>query len=203
MVDTVLCEVPSQKLLVHGDAVGDRAAGEVGVEPVHMVSRVSHAGVQPKRLGDVDDSFFIDAEGNRIGQKRLGRELLDGEPARYTERPDGLLPLVRRRGKKGIVLREPAHRSSWPCHRHRHGPAAAEPERLKNTISGQKSFLCTLPVSREDRGGDRNNRHRRRDSRFIDRLTRAGNDVIIFRIRWIHAGWEVKSEFVRNKDDER
>ena len=75
----------AQIFLVHGHAVGDGPAGQVVVEPVHVPAGVGHAGAMTERLGDVDDPLFIDAEGDRVGQERLGREQLDGQPRRHAE----------------------------------------------------------------------------------------------------------------------
>ena len=83
-----------QVFLVHGHAIGDRPAGQVVVEPVHVPARVGHPLVQAERLGDVSDPFLIDAEGDRVGQERLGGEQLDLEPGRHAERPDRSLSLV-------------------------------------------------------------------------------------------------------------
>ena len=91
-VDTLANPAP-EVFLVHRHAVGDRPAGQVVVEPVHVLARVGHPVAEAKRLGDVDDPFFIDAEGDRVGQERLGREQLDGQPSRHAERPDRSLRL--------------------------------------------------------------------------------------------------------------
>ena len=83
-----------QEFLVHGHAVGDRPAGQVVVEPVHVLARVGHARVQAKRFGDVGHSLFIDAEGHRVGQERLGRKQLDLEVRRHAEGTHGLFRTV-------------------------------------------------------------------------------------------------------------
>ena len=97
---TIAGKVFPQEFLVHVHTIGDRLAGEVGVEPVHVSARVGHAGIRAKCLGDIDDSFLIDTEGDRIGQQGLGREQLDGEldPVRGTSGV-ACCRLVRRRGE--------------------------------------------------------------------------------------------------------
>ena len=46
-------ELLAQVLPVHGHAVGDRPAGQVVVEPVHVPAGVGHARAVAERLGDV------------------------------------------------------------------------------------------------------------------------------------------------------
>ena len=94
MLDLVGREPVPQIFLVHGDAVGDRPAGQVVVEPVHVPAGIGHSRTVAKGLGDVKHPFFIDAEGDRIGQQRLGREQLDVQTFRHAERSDRLDGLI-------------------------------------------------------------------------------------------------------------
>ena len=72
VLDLVARKSLPQMLPVHGDAVGDGAAGEVVVEPVHVAAVVGDARVQPERLGDVASPLLVEAEADGVGQQRLG-----------------------------------------------------------------------------------------------------------------------------------
>ena len=103
MLDLEGLELLAEELPVHRHPVGDRAAGQVVVEPVHVTARVGHPGLVPERLGDVEDPLLVDAEGDGIGQERLGREELHLQPCRHADRADGPLALVRCGGDRGAV----------------------------------------------------------------------------------------------------
>jgi hypothetical protein len=65
-------------LLVLGEALGDRAAGEVLVLPLHVVAVVEDAVLDAEGLGDVDAALAIDGERHRVGEVGLaGDEVAD------------------------------------------------------------------------------------------------------------------------------
>ena len=91
----VLRELLAQILAVHGDPVGDGAAGEVVVEPVHVLAVVGGPFVQAERLGHEQPSALVEAEGDRVGHQRLGGIELEPEPLRDPHRLQCLLRLGR------------------------------------------------------------------------------------------------------------
>src|SRR5262249_61520318 len=74
---------------VHGDAVGDTAAGEVVVEPVHVPAGVRHALFEAGRFGDVDAALLVEAERDRVGHQRLGSPRLHLPPPLHPPPPEG------------------------------------------------------------------------------------------------------------------
>ena len=80
--------------MIQGDAVGDGAAGEVVVEPVHVAADVGDAGVQAKRLGDVEAVLLVEAEADRVGQHRLGGPEIDLEAGGDADALQGQLAFV-------------------------------------------------------------------------------------------------------------
>src|SRR5437016_1270262 len=74
--DLVAGEFFFQMLPVHGNPVGDGAASEIVVEPVHMSAVVGDAMKYPERLGDVAAPLLVEAECDRVGQQWLGSKQL-------------------------------------------------------------------------------------------------------------------------------
>src|SRR5262249_12597901 len=104
VVDAESLEVLALVLAHHGEAVGDGAAGQVVVEPVHMPADVGDAGVQSVGLGDVTAAFLVEGERHRVGEQRLGGPQVDFEPGRHAELGDSLLALFRGRGNGRTVF---------------------------------------------------------------------------------------------------
>ena len=103
VLDLVLLEFLAQILPVHRHPIGDRAAGQIIIQPVHVSARIGHPRAQAKCLGDVEPPLLVDAEGDRIGQQRLGREQLNLQAGGYAKRPDRTLALVGSRSNGRIV----------------------------------------------------------------------------------------------------
>ncbi len=93
-VDAVVLEVVAELALQHGDAVGDGAAGEVVVEPVHVAADVGDAVVEAEGLGDVEAVLLIEGEADGVGDQRLGGPEIDLEAGRDLDAFLGLHPLV-------------------------------------------------------------------------------------------------------------
>jgi hypothetical protein len=61
--------------LVHGHAILDGAASQLGFEPafgLQVAAVVDNAAVEPERLDDIDSALFVEAEANGVGDHRLG-----------------------------------------------------------------------------------------------------------------------------------
>src|SRR5207237_9409550 len=84
----------AQTLLHEREPIVNGPAGQVVVEPVHMVTDIGHAVMQTERLGNVEAVLLIDAEANWIGQHRLSGEQTDFQPL------GGANPLD---GERGVV----------------------------------------------------------------------------------------------------
>jgi hypothetical protein len=78
----------------HLDPVGDGAAGQVVVQPVHVLADVGDAGVQAEGLADVDAPARIQRDRHGIGDQRLGRHELDVESFGNAEGGERLPRLV-------------------------------------------------------------------------------------------------------------
>ncbi len=68
-----------------------------------MAADVCHAGVQPKRLGDVDAILFVDGEGDRVGEQRLGGPQFELEASRDADSLARANRLVRSRVDARLV----------------------------------------------------------------------------------------------------
>ena len=62
--------------------------GQILLQPGHVPSHVGHTLMDSKGLGDVDISLHVDIEGNRVGQKRLGRYQIDHEMISSADMPE-------------------------------------------------------------------------------------------------------------------
>ena len=65
--------------LVHAVAVGDGAAGEVVIKPVHVLADVGDPGMQPEGFGHITTQAVVECEGDGVGQKRFSGEQAGGE----------------------------------------------------------------------------------------------------------------------------
>ncbi len=93
----LLRELLARVLLVHRDAVGHRARGDVLVEPIHVVADVRHALVVAEGLRDEETRFAADpvgVEADRVREQRLGGEELDLEAGRDLDARERGLALV-------------------------------------------------------------------------------------------------------------
>ncbi len=74
------------------------------VQPAHVVAVVRHAVLNAERLGDETAALFVEAEGNRIGEHRLGREQFDSESAGHADARHGLPRFIGSRGNFWLEL---------------------------------------------------------------------------------------------------
>ena len=123
--------------LHHGDAVGDGAAGEVVVEPVHVAAVVGDAVVQAERLGDVEAALLVEGEADGVGQHRLGGEEIDLEAVGDLDALLGLHPLVGGRGDFRLIGR----RAGSVSDRRRSDGEQAGAGGAQNDDGGEEEFL--------------------------------------------------------------
>ena len=102
MFGAVLLELLAQILSVHGNPVSDCAAGEVVVEPVHVLAVIRDALVQAEGLSHVQPSPLVEAEGHGVSHQRLGGIELEPKPLRDPHRFQRLLRLDRCRHDRWV-----------------------------------------------------------------------------------------------------
>ena len=93
----------SEVFLHHRSAVLDRPAGEIVLQHEHVVPDIEDAGPIAMGFRNEDAAFFVEAEGDRVGQHRFGRPEIELHPGWNLELPGAVL---RFRGRgRGLGLR--------------------------------------------------------------------------------------------------
>ncbi len=65
-------ELVFEEFFVHGHAIGHGPAGEIVVQPVHVIAIIRYAVVEAKRLSHVAASPVVETKADRVRQQWLG-----------------------------------------------------------------------------------------------------------------------------------
>ena len=107
----VVADLVPEVLAKHRDTVVDGLQREIIEQPAHVTAIILDSLLLTKGLADVDLAPVVDAEHDRVGHHRFGREELHLDAVRHLKAADGLLAVLRRRSDRRVVFLRPAHHS--------------------------------------------------------------------------------------------
>ena len=90
--------------LVHRHTIRHCTTGQVVFKPVHVAADIRNALMMAKGLYHISPAFFVEAEGDWIGQHRLGGHELHFGPDRQSEAGDGVFAFVRSLSHRRAIL---------------------------------------------------------------------------------------------------